>query len=1091
MMKNFTQYKSYWLRALIMLIMIPASLSAQDLNVNVVVTDEACPGFGALSISVSNASPGTAVNYKVYLMPETNVPIWNSPNGNVPALQDGDYLVVATQTIDDVTRTGQKEATIQPLYEPLIYHVNSVNSVCGNDGSMVIEVTQGNASTYEILSGPATAGPQASNTFNNLPAGTYEIRVTDQCGNGYVSTQTFYSEQPVLALSGPSFPDSALPACNKINISYSVSLDQGPAIIYPLTVQYTVHPPGGGAPVVYNQVINTGDASGAVLTKEINYYDSAYTVDVKVTDPCGTVYTLNGGAVNQQMTASGSASVVLCEAQSLTVTASGMRPPFTVQFTASPSGFNPAAGSTGYPGPYSSSAVFGNEDNPVPLGHYEFTVTDACGRTATGDVDVDTPDTPVPNAEGVNHDCQNSLGTATISIPGSPLLTATMTQAPSGFAHPLPYDLTSSIGDSSGTLSVENLPIGDYEFSLTDACGNSYSGVELEIPAYSVLEPTYQTRPDCTEGMGTVRITGGIASVKITGAPTGYPQALPHNVSFNIDEGTFSMDGLLPGTYTFSVDTECESGFTKILEIPAFTISNNVVGEAETCSDFGVNVNYESSAADLVTFWLQVYDEDTDTWRHPSSYAIYTEGDVCTEENAYPLPNGTATTGLPFIGEFRILKMQRSYCNGSEGRSTKNCIEEMYEFEFYNELSITGIYNQTCVGNSADIRINAVGVAPLHYELISKNNDNTFYLDNANDNVFIGLESALYVVRVTDPCGDFRIEQFNVAELPPLIAANQPDDLGYCDEAGTGTGTFDLTSQNDDILGDLDEDIVIITYHTSLEDAEQGQNPLPTTYTSGNATVYARVEWTVNSLCYGLASFNLVVAQPFELEMQDRWPMCSGQPATVEADAGYVSYVWSTGAEGQQATINEPGTYTVTVTAASTCEVTKTIEVVPLETPVLASVDIQDGNATTNVVRVITEPLSYPEDYEYSLDGVNWQVEPVFTDVHSGLYTVSVRDRFGCSPAAEKDIAVLEYPKFFTPNGDGENDMWRIQFAIIEPGLTVELFDRFGRFIKNMGATSEGWDGTFEGRPLPADDYWFIIKRGDGREYKGHFSIMR
>ena len=168
--------------------------------------------------------------------------------------------------------------------------------------------------------------------------------------------------------------------------------------------------------------------------------------------------------------------------------------------------------------------------------------------------------------------------------------------------------------------------------------------------------------------------------------------------------------------------------------------------------------------------------------------------------------------------------MQRSYCNGSEGRSTKNCIEEMYEFEFYNELSITGIYNQTCVGNSADIRINAVGVAPLHYELISKNNDNTFYLDNANDNVFIGLESALYVVRVTDPCGDFRIEQFNVAELPPLIAANQPDDLGYCDEAGTGTGTFDLTSQNDDILGDLDEDIVIITYHTSLEDAEQGHS---------------------------------------------------------------------------------------------------------------------------------------------------------------------------------------------------------------------------------------------------------------------------
>lgn len=129
--------------------------------------------------------------------------------------------------------------------------------------------------------------------------------------------------------------------------------------------------------------------------------------------------------------------------------------------------------------------------------------------------------------------------------------------------------------------------------------------------------------------------------------------------------------------------------------------------------------------------------------------------------------------------------------------------------------------------------------------------------------------------------------------------------------------------------------------------------------------------------------------------------------------------------------------------------------------------------------------------FQYSIDGVTYQDEPVFTDVPAGMYTVYVRDRFGCNPPDQKEIMLAMYPRFFTPNGDGENDTWRIDFAVLEPGLKVQVYDRYGRFLTNFGSNSSGWDGTFQGSPLPADDYWFIITRGDGREYKGHFSIMR
>jgi gliding motility-associated-like protein len=42
-----------------------------------------------------------------------------------------------------------------------------------------------------------------------------------------------------------------------------------------------------------------------------------------------------------------------------------------------------------------------------------------------------------------------------------------------------------------------------------------------------------------------------------------------------------------------------------------------------------------------------------------------------------------------------------------------------------------------------------------------------------------------------------------------------------------------------------------------------------------------------------------------------------------------------------------------------------------------------------------------------------------------------------------------------------------------------------------VSPSSLGWDGTLNGEPLPADDYWFTLKLEDGREAKGHFSLKR
>ncbi len=82
------------------------------------------------------------------------------------------------------------------------------------------------------------------------------------------------------------------------------------------------------------------------------------------------------------------------------------------------------------------------------------------------------------------------------------------------------------------------------------------------------------------------------------------------------------------------------------------------------------------------------------------------------------------------------------------------------------------------------------------------------------------------------------------------------------------------------------------------------------------------------------------------------------------------------------------------------------------------------------------------------------------------------------------------YPKYFTPNGDGFNDTWKIKFSDIEEDLTVKIFDRYGKLIIELKNNS-GWNGTFNGHELPASDYWFVVTRANGKEYRGHFSLKR
>ena len=160
-------------------------------------------------------------------------------------------------------------------------------------------------------------------------------------------------------------------------------------------------------------------------------------------------------------------------------------------------------------------------------------------------------------------------------------------------------------------------------------------------------------------------------------------------------------------------------------------------------------------------------------------------------------------------------------------------------------------------------------------------------------------------------------------------------------------------------------------------------------------------------------------------------------------------------------------------------------------TPVVAP-----GYTVTNAFsdnQVITVNIEGYGDYVYSLDNGPEQISPIFTNVGLGEHFITVRDtKGGCDPLILLNVQTIDYPLYFTPNGDGINDTWNIE-GLQQVGAKIYIFDRYGKLIKQISATGQGWDGTYNNQLLPATDYWFTVdyQEQDNKQFKAHFSLKR
>ena len=232
-----------------------------------------------------------------------------------------------------------------------------------------------------------------------------------------------------------------------------------------------------------------------------------------------------------------------------------------------------------------------------------------------------------------------------------------------------------------------------------------------------------------------------------------------------------------------------------------------------------------------------------------------------------------------------------------------------------------------------------------------------------------------------------------------------------------------------------------------------------------------------------------------------------GASATFTRTVGNIAYIDNFNRASVTQTVEV--TYTVVSSIpgmTGSCSASETITIDPY-TPL--TVTRVTTNTTLNTLEVLAQGgrTNNFRGYTYYFNEVSKGDNPVYKVNHNDpekeiggrrykVVNVRVEDAEGCTITATYEVEYfdIEIPNYFTPNGDGENEVWKPKYLDNNVNARIYIFDRYGRRLVVL-ESGQGWDGTYEKRPMPSGDYWYIIEINDQlydkREFYGNFTLFR
>ncbi|MDR2121549.1 MAG: T9SS type B sorting domain-containing protein [Flavobacteriaceae bacterium] len=299
--------------------------------------------------------------------------------------------------------------------------------------------------------------------------------------------------------------------------------------------------------------------------------------------------------------------------------------------------------------------------------------------------------------------------------------------------------------------------------------------------------------------------------------------------------------------------------------------------------------------------------------------------------------------------------------------------------------------------------------------------------------------------------------------------------LSSCDTKGDGTASFNV-----------EQDFLNVKFFFSLSELELGENPIPSTFISGNTTIYG--VFYDSSLCGKVLQVHVTVLPYAGKDVEEKISVCPGSispdtPLTLTAIPGYSSYMWNTGETTDFLVVSKAGTYSVKIFSNEGCSFTQTFIITHSTVPKITQI-IADGSTLTAVTDI-------EGNFEFSLDGIHWQNSPFFTQLSSGTYTIQVRTSDSQCLGESGQAVIFFIPNFFSPNGDGINDTWNISGFDIYPEARIKIFNRYGKLLFDQKPDGKlfQWNGKINGSILSQGTYWYIIKLNNQQILTGWFLV--
>lgn len=414
-----------------------------------------------------------------------------------------------------------------------------------------------------------------------------------------------------------------------------------------------------------------------------------------------------------------------------------------------------------------------------------------------------------------------------------------------------------------------------------------------------------------------------------------------------------------------------------------------------------------------------------------------------------------------------------------------------------------------------------------HNSQSGANNNNDLVSNELN---YFASNGSVVWARIQTAEGCFRVSKVNlVVSTTQIPASFNPAPLEECDDyvdatnlANDGFDNFDIESNFTQLIKDVfplgQRPFLVITYYESFDDALLIVNPILNTsdyrnINSSSQSIWARVDSRLNndSGCKGIKELQLVVNPLPEFELGDDFTLCVDPLTGIGSEiidatptvAGSYSYAWTPANTNVDAFGNESALYDITQGGTFSVIVTNTLTSCQNFDSITATFSSEPATFTASVVTpAFSSGLTTIECiatggfgvYEYSLNLIDWQSSPIFTDLENGTYTAYVRDLQGCDILSVPNLFAVTYPNFFTPNGDGYHDTWNIFGLDDSYAANINIYDRYGKLLKQISPNGSGWDGTYNGNILPSTDYWFKIEYTEDnvrKEFKSHFSLIR